>query len=150
MTPLPTLRHLLAAGTGGEWHVEPHYWPDRGRCFYVRNRDGAIVVGTLTIHVGRPDMREGEADAALIVALRNAAPALLAVVDAADEAIAELRALAGPALLTDSDRVSTYEACPVCRRVVKACDVDLAYPCNGRNGRRMADRLRSALGKAGA
>ena len=113
---MPDLRQLLDAATPGPWLFSPgspYASDDDGYQATVLADNDADTETTLVAVCWASEDEPGPADrdAALIVALRNAAPALLAVVDAARDALVEYdrstdRANALRAALTDLDEVT--------------------------------------------
>ena len=101
------LRRVLAAATPGPWHTELET--------QARGKPWRVVASARSIicRVGRDDMPYVPADAALIAAAVNAAPALLAVADAAREleaATIALDAYDGPSFSDISDPLARDDA----------------------------------------
>lgn len=83
MTKLDKLRATVEAMTAAPWEL----WTSNSfrRVTGPNGRDGGVLSGTVQRHDGHPDLAATPIDLSGIVALRNAAPALLEVIRLAGE-----------------------------------------------------------------
>lgn len=103
MTKLDKLRATVEAMTAAPWEL----WTSNSfrRITGPSGRDGGVLSGTVQRHDGQPDLAATPVDLSGIVALRNAAPALFAIVEAAQRYMAanDRQDVSGDAYIQISD-----------------------------------------------